>query len=85
MLQMKVASYKLRWKKIDVSEGCAAQSQEYNTTNKSFNITELEGDSTYTLTLTALTTNGSIITHNTVTVRTKERGKRKECLVHVTI
>ena len=77
MLQMKVANYKLYWTKINVSEGCAAQSQEYSTTNKRFNITELEGDSTYTLTLTALTTNGSIITHNNVTVRTNKRGERK--------
>ena len=84
MLQIEVASYELHWKKIYASEGCVAQSQEYNTTNKSFNITELEGDSTYMITLRALTTDGGIIAHN-VTVRTKERGKRKEQLVYVRI
>ena len=80
-LEMEVATYKLQLEEIDVSEGCSAQSQEYSTTNKSFNITELEGDSTYMITLTALTTNGSIITHNSVTVRTNERGKRKPLVV----
>ena len=59
-----VTSYEVMWETDDVG-GCS-----------SYDITELEEDSTYSITVTASNSAGSSEVSNTVTAMTMEAGKR---------
>ena len=67
------------WETDDVG-GCSGGSDMDSTTitddSTSYNITELEEDSTYSITVTASNSAGSSAVSNTVTAMTMEAGER---------
>ena len=74
-----VTSYKVMWQTDDVG-GCSGGSDMDSTTitdgSTSYDITELEEDSTYSITVTASNSAGSSAVSNTVTAMTMEAGER---------
>ena len=73
-----VTSYEVMWETDDVG-GCSGGSNMDSTTitdsSTSYNITELEEDSTYSITVTASNSAGSNVVSNTVTAMTMEAGE----------
>ena len=73
-----VTSYEVMWETDDVG-GCSGGSDMDSTTitdgSTSYDITELEEDSTYSITVTASNSAGSAVS-NTVTAMTMEAGER---------
>ena len=74
-----VTSYEVMWETDDVG-GCSGGSDMDSTTitddSTSYDITELEEDSTYSITVTASNSAGSSAVSNTVTAMTMEAGER---------
>ena len=74
-----VTSYVVMWETDDVG-GCSGGSDMDSTTitddSTSYDITELEEDSTYSITVTASNSAGSSEVSNTVTAMTMEAGER---------
>ena len=75
-----VTSYEVMWETDDVG-GCSGGSDMDSTTITdgsiaSYDITELEEDSTYSITVTASNSAGSSAVGNTVTAMTMEAGER---------
>ena len=74
-----VTSNEVMWQTDDVG-GCSGGSDMDNTTitdgSTSYDITELEEDSTYSITVTASNSAGSSEVSNTVTAMTMEAGER---------
>ena len=73
-----VTSYEVMWETDDIG-GCSGGSDMDSTTITdaiSYNITELEEDSTYSITVTASNSAGSSEVSNTVTAMTMEAGER---------
>ena len=72
-------SYEVMWETDDVG-GCSGGSDMDSTTitdgSTSYDITELEEDSTYSITVTASNSAGNSAVSNTVTVITMEAGER---------
>ena len=72
-------SYEVMWQTDDVG-GCSGGSDMGSTTitdgSTSYDITELEEDSTYSITVTASNSAGSSAVSNTVTAMTMEAGER---------
>ena len=72
-------SYEVMWQTNDVG-GCSGGSDMDSTTitdgSTSYDITELEEDSTYSITVTASNSAGSSAVSNTVTPMTMEAGER---------
>ena len=79
-----VTSYEVMWQTNDVG-GCSGGSDmdsiTINDDTISYNITELEEDSTYSITVTASNSAGSSEVSNTVTAMTMEAGERYPLLV----
>ena len=71
--------YEVMWETDDVG-GCSGGSDTGNATitddSTSYDITELEEDSTYSITVTASNSAGSSAVSNTVTAMTMEAGER---------
>ena len=74
-----VTSYEVMWER-DISLKCTGFSDmdsiTINDGSTSYDITELEEDSTYSITVTASNSAGSSEVSNTVTAMTMEAGKR---------
>ena len=74
-----VTSYEVMWER-DYIGGCYGGSDMDSTTitdgSTSYDITELEEDSTYSITVTASNSAGSSVVSNTVTAMTMEAGER---------
>ena len=74
-----IDSYEVMWQTNDVG-GCSGGSDMDNTTitddSTRYDITELEEDSTYSITVTASNSGGSSAVSNTVTAMTMEAGER---------
>ena len=74
-----VTSYEVMWETDDVGE-CSGGSDMDSTTvtdgSTSYDITELEEDSTYSITVTASNSAGISAVSNTVTAMTMEAGER---------
>ena len=74
-----VTSYEVMWETDDVG-GCSGGSDMDSTTvtdgSTSYDITELEEDSTYSITVTAFNSAGISAVSNTVTAMTMEAGER---------
>ena len=73
-----VTSYEVMWETNDVG-GCSGGSDMDSITindSTSYDITELEEDSTYSITVTASNSAGSSAVSNTVTAMTMEAGER---------
>ena len=74
-----VTSYEVMWETDDVG-GCSGGSDMDSTTvtdgSTSYDITELEEDSTYSITVTASNSAGISAVSNTVTAMTMEAGER---------
>ena len=74
-----IDSYEVMWETDDVG-GCSGGSDMGSTTiiddSTSYNITELEEDSTYSITVTASNPAGSSAVSNTVTAMTMEAGEK---------
>ena len=73
-------SYEVMWETDDVG-GCLTGSSDMDSTtitddSTSYDITELEEDSTYSITVTASNSAGSSAISNTVTAITMEAGER---------
>ena len=72
-------SYEVMWETDDVG-GCSGGSDTGSTTitdgSTSYDITELDEDSTYSITVTASNSAGSSAVSNTVTAMTMEAGER---------
>ena len=77
-------SYEVMWETDDVG-GCSGGSDMNSTSitddSTSYAITELEEDSTYSITVTAFNSAGSSPVSNTVTAMTMEAGERQSLLV----
>ena len=74
-----VTSYEVMWQTDDVGEcsgGSDMDSITINDGSTSYDITDLEEDSTYSITVTASNSAGSSEVSNTVTAMTMEAGER---------
>ena len=72
-----VTSYEVMWQR-DTSVGCPGGDEDSDTiTDTSYDITGLEEDSSYSITVRASNTAGSSEDSNTVTAMTLEAGERE--------